>query len=80
VAGDGRFLDRLQLLAEAGGGKGAAVEGHIAIRAALLPWQHRDPFDRLIAATAIALKTPLVSSDTAFDMLSGEADWLGRIW
>ena len=32
-----------------------------------LPLLHRDPFDRLIIAQAIAEKMPLVSNDAAFD-------------
>lgn len=52
----------------------------IAARAALLAWRRRDPFDRFIAATAIELRYPLVSKDTEFDSLQGEADWPGRVW
>jgi PIN domain nuclease of toxin-antitoxin system len=32
-----------------------------------LPLHHRDPFDRLLAAQALAEGIPLVSSDAAFD-------------
>ena len=42
--------------------------------AGLLTWAHRDPFDRLIAATASALEVPLVSADTCFDGM------VHRIW
>jgi PIN domain nuclease of toxin-antitoxin system len=35
---------------------------------------HKDPFDRLIAATALHLGCPLVSSDAAFDAA------VSRIW
>lgn len=52
----------------------------VAQRAGLLDWDHRDPFDRLIAATAIELQLPLISADTAFDALIGLPDWPGRIW
>ncbi len=51
-----------------------------AARAALLDWRHRDPFDRFIAASAIELACPLVSKDTAFDLLHSEIDWPGRVW
>ncbi len=40
-----------------------------------LPWHHRDPFDRLIAAQAIVEGTPLVSADAIFD-----AYGVPRIW
>jgi PIN domain nuclease of toxin-antitoxin system len=31
-----------------------------------LPWHHRDPFDRLIIATAINHKLPVITSDRIF--------------
>ena len=40
-----------------------------------LPLHHRDPFDRLIAATAIVEKLTLVSADAAFDLYG-----LTRLW
>jgi PIN domain nuclease of toxin-antitoxin system len=32
-----------------------------------MPFHHKDPFDRLLAAQALAEEVPLVSADTAFD-------------
>jgi PIN domain nuclease of toxin-antitoxin system len=32
-----------------------------------LPFHHRDPFDRLLIAQALAENMPIVSSDPAFD-------------
>ena len=52
----------------------------IAARAGTLDWRHRDPFDRLIAATAIEFAYPLVSKDGVFDALEGAAGWQGRVW
>ncbi len=52
----------------------------IAAQAGTLDWTHRDPFDRLIAATAIEMRCPLVSKDIAFDALQGTAGWQGRVW
>lgn len=46
-----------------------------ALQAALLDWEHRDPFDRMIACVARAEGLDLVLSDTAFDALA-----LSRIW
>jgi PIN domain nuclease of toxin-antitoxin system len=40
-----------------------------------LPLHHKDPFDRLIAATAIVERMTLVSADAAFD-----AYGLTRLW
>jgi PIN domain nuclease of toxin-antitoxin system len=58
----------------------APLDAAIAILAAKLDWSHRDPFDRLIAATAMQLKAALISSDAAFDALSMQTDWPGRLW
>ncbi|GMV45446.1 MAG: hypothetical protein AMXMBFR66_08440 [Pseudomonadota bacterium] len=46
----------------------------IAVRAVELPEHHRDPFDRIIIATALALDARLASADAAFaayDELAG---------
>ena len=40
-----------------------------------LPFHHRDPFDRLIAAQAIVEGMPLVSADAIFDSYA-----VNRIW
>jgi PIN domain nuclease of toxin-antitoxin system len=45
------------------------------VATATLPWHHRDPFDRLLAAQALAQELTLVSRDTVFD-----AYGLRRIW
>ena len=42
---------------------------------AALPWRHRDPFDRLLAAQALEEELAIVSRDAAFD-----AYGLQRIW
>ena len=52
----------------------------IAARAGTLDWSHRDPFDRLIAATAIELRFPPVSKDIEFDTLDSIPGWPGRVW
>lgn len=56
------------------------ISAEISDMAGSLAWGHRDPFDRMIAATAIQLQVPLISADIAFDELSNRADWPGRIW
>jgi len=40
-----------------------------------LPFHHRDPFDRLIIAQALAEKLPVISIDSQFD-----AYGIGRVW
>ena len=48
----------------------------IAIAAGLLDWPHRDPFDRILAATALVMGVDLISTDTVFDAVPG----LRRMW
>jgi PIN domain nuclease of toxin-antitoxin system len=62
------------------GGQLASMTGEIGQLAGLLDWGHRDPFDRMIAATSIVLHLPLVSADPIFDQLSSRSDWPGRVW
>lgn len=52
------------------------VTPEIARHASLMDWPHRDPFDRLIAATALSHGAGLASRDLAFDGLDG----VNRIW
>jgi len=46
-----------------------------AIRSALLPFHHRDPFDRLLAAQSLELGVPIISRDTILDRYG-----VTRIW
>ncbi len=46
-----------------------------ASRIEFLPWHHRDPFDRLLIAQALAEDVPVLSSDRVFD-----AYGVARIW
>ena len=52
------------------------VSADIATSAGLLDWPRRDPFDRILAATALVMGMDLISADTAFDSLPG----LRRVW
>ncbi|WP_426032578.1 type II toxin-antitoxin system VapC family toxin [Cypionkella sp. TWP1-2-1b2] len=54
----------------------AEMSPAIASRAGLLDWSHRDPFDRILAATALVGEMDFVSADPAFDAVPG----LRRIW
>jgi PIN domain nuclease of toxin-antitoxin system len=67
-----------KLLAEQGG-MVAALEPETCLAAALLDWVHRDPFDRLLAATALGAGLPLVSADVEFDSLAGGKP-IVRVW
>ena len=42
---------------------------------AALPWHHRDPFDRLLAAQALAEKLPIASSDPVFKKYGVKRLW-----
>jgi len=46
-----------------------------AIRSALFPFHHRDPFDRLLAAQSLELGAPQISIDSIFDRYG-----VTRIW
>ena len=74
------FVHRLPKLLAEQGGRVAILSPEISLRAALLEWAHRDPFDRLLAATAIENDVPLLSADIAFDGLAGHVGWIARIW
>jgi len=47
-----------------------------ALRAGGLRWDHRDPFDRMLAAQALLEHAVLVTGDAAFSGLTGlEVAW-----
>jgi PIN domain nuclease of toxin-antitoxin system len=61
------FVGQLPDLLNQQGGTVAGFDPAIAILAGMMPWAHRDPFDRLLAATCQCYSLPLVSADTIFD-------------
>ena len=44
-------------------------------KVSLLPFHHRDPFDRLIVAQSLSENLPVASSDAAFDAYGVERVW-----
>ncbi len=60
------------------GGLTADLTGRAALMAAGFDWDHRDPFDRIIAATAVTCGCLLLSADRMFDTL--EDPELRRLW
>ena len=56
----------------------APFTNEVAYFSAALDWDHRDPFDRILAATAILTGTPLISADGQFDTLDDSR--LLRLW
>lgn len=74
------YADELDALCAAQGFRIAPYTARMAMRAGSLKWDHADPFDRMIATTALEMRLPLVSIDTAFDGLEMLPDWRGRVW
>jgi PIN domain nuclease of toxin-antitoxin system len=52
-----------------------AIDTECALRAGRLLGRHRDPFDRILAAQALALDIPILSPDTQLDQFG-----VRRIW
>lgn len=47
------------------------IGGHHALTAGTLGWEHRDPFDRMIAAQCMIESLPLVTADAALASFPG---------
>jgi len=52
------------------------VTAEIAWLSTQFPWHHKDPFDRIILATARSLKCPVATPDRHFDLY----DNITRLW
>ncbi|NLS04628.1 type II toxin-antitoxin system VapC family toxin [Rhizobium sp. P32RR-XVIII] len=74
------YIHGLAELLERQGGRTVALTPDVCLKASTMDWAHRDPFDRLIAATAMANGLPLISADTVFDGLSTDQRWIARLW
>ena len=68
------LVDDLDAMLDAHGGVAAPLDIPICLYAGTMAWIHRDPFDRILAATSLHYKLDFVSADTAFD------DVLKRVW
>jgi PIN domain nuclease of toxin-antitoxin system len=68
------LIDRLPALLDEQGAAVAALDPTVCTTAGTMRWAHRDPFDRLLAATAIRYNVPIVSADVVFDGL------VARVW
>ncbi len=69
-------LERAFLEAVTGAGYAMlAIDAATALRAGRIVSEHRDPFDRMIAAQALDGDMPVISGDTKLDMFG-----LRRIW
>lgn len=68
------FVGQLAQLLGDQRGSVAGFDPAVCIVAGTMAWAHRDPFDRLLAATAMHYNLPLVSADTVFDGI------VTRVW
>ncbi len=69
------FIERLETEIDLQRAVPAMPTPAVCLFAGLLDWPHRDPFDRMIAATALHGGDVLVSADTVFDALR-----IRRVW
>ena len=76
----GGIIARVPQLSRAQGGIVAPYSAEMAMLSGGMDWPHKDPFDRMMAATAMELACPLVSKNAAFDSLIGHSSWMERIW
>jgi PIN domain nuclease of toxin-antitoxin system len=53
------------------GAKELPITTRHGLVAGQLPWAHRDPFDRILAAQSLIENIPLVTSDAVFSTLGG---------
>lgn len=67
-------LPGLREIAETQGLEWSRVDAEICRLAGTMAWTHRVPFDRLLAATALVYRVPIVSADRIFDGI------VTRIW
>jgi PIN domain nuclease of toxin-antitoxin system len=68
------LVDRLPAVLEEQRSAVVALDPRICMTAGTMRWAHRDPFDRLLAATAICRNLPIVSADEVFDGI------VTRVW
>ena len=66
--------DYLDVMVEAGYTQ-LAIDTESALRAGRLVVEHRDPFDRMIAAQALALDIPILSPDPQLDQFGVRRMW-----
>jgi PIN domain nuclease of toxin-antitoxin system len=69
-----RYVEQLPELLASQRAVATSLEPDDCLMAGTMDWPHRDPFDRLLAASALRRRIPIVSADGVFDAL------LTRIW
>jgi PIN domain nuclease of toxin-antitoxin system len=68
---EGRFMEAI----DEAGYTLLSIDAETALRAGRLIGNHRDPFDRIIAAHALAMDIPVISLDPKLDQFG-----VRRIW
>lgn len=68
------LVPRLRELAEMQDLEFVPLDADVCRLAGTLNWDHRDPFDRMLGATALLHGLPIISADDVFDSL------VTRIW
>ncbi len=69
------YVERLEQRAGSDGFDLIPLTANVCQSASMLDWDHRDPFDRMIAAVALLETLPVISSDQAFDKIGIERHW-----
>jgi PIN domain nuclease of toxin-antitoxin system len=75
LPGAERLEQELLDLVEQAGYTLLAIDASDALRAGRLPGEHRDPFDRMLAAQALSADIPVLSADPKLDLFQ-----VRRIW
>jgi PIN domain nuclease of toxin-antitoxin system len=68
------YMDRLPDLLEKQRAVAASLEAADCVLAGTMEWPHRDPFNRLLAASALRRRVAIVSADPIFDAV------VARVW
>lgn len=68
------WIEKFVELVDEQGGSVAGLDPEICLSAGTMSWAHRDPFDRVLATTAIQYCLPIISADSVFDGV------VTRIW
>ncbi len=71
----GRIIEQWEERIEEDGFLELSITSRHALKAGALPGEHRDPFDRMLAAQSLLESVPVVSADTALAELGAERLW-----
>ncbi len=69
------LLQEFAYFVELDGFRVLPLDASASVRAGTLPGDHRDPFDRLLAAQALDVHAHIISPDAAFSTLGAPVIW-----